>query len=127
MVDQEDIWRKLQDMDDKLDNIQGDNHIQSAVLKEDNRDTLQKAFKREFGRSKNRRKVWYYADEERTTDELAELTGMSKSQIRNHTSYMVEHALLNKAENGDRKVYYRSPATEGIDLEDHVEDYVDDL
>lgn len=127
MVDQDDIWRKLQDMDDKLDNIQGDSNVQSQILKEDKKDKLLDLFKRKFGRSTNRRKVWYHADEKRTTEELAEATGLSKSQVRNQTSDMVERALLNKAENGHRKVYYRNETTEGIGLEEHVEDYVDDL
>ena len=127
MVDQEDIWRKLQDMDDKLDNIQGDTNVQSQILKEQSKPELQDLFKRKLGRSKNRMKVWYHADERRTTDELSEMTGMSPSQVRNHTSEMVERALLNKAEDGQRKVYYRNETTEGIGLEDHVEDYVDDL
>jgi hypothetical protein len=127
MVDQDDIWHKLQDMDDKLDNIQGDTNVQSQILKEQSKPELLDLFKRKFGTSDNRRKLWYHADERMTTDELVEATRLSKSQIHNLTSDMVEKALLNKAENGHRKVYYRNETTVGIGLEDHVEDYVDDL
>lgn len=126
MVDDEDIWRKLQDMDDKLDNIQGDTNVQSQILKEQSKDKLRNLFKRKLGTSTNRRKVWYNADVKRTTEELAEATGLSKSQIRNLTSDMVEKALLNKSEAGDRKVYYRNETTEGIGLESDVKEYLDD-
>jgi len=127
MVDDEDIWLKLQEMDNKLDNIQGDTNVQSTILKEDSKDNLIELYKRKFGRSKNRRRVWYHADEKKTADELSEATGLSVSHIRNLTAEMTDLAILGKAENGRRKVYYRREITEGIGLEDHVEDYVDDL
>lgn len=127
MNDDNRVWRKLQEMDDKLDNIQGDTNVQSQILKEDNRDLMVQLFKQKFGRSKNRRRVWYHADERRTADSLVEATGLSLSQIRNLTSEMTELALLNKAERGDRTVYYRNESTEGIGLESHIEEYVDDL
>jgi DNA-binding transcriptional ArsR family regulator len=126
-MNDEKVWHKLQEMDDKLDNIQGDTNVQSQILKEDKKDKLLDLFKRKFGRSTNRRKVWYFASEKRTAESLSEATGLSISQIRNLTSEMTELALLNKAERGDRTVYYRNESTEGIGLEDHVEDYVDDL
>jgi|GEM_PF-2779631 len=127
MVDDEDIWRKLQEMDDKLDNIQGDTNVQSQILKQQSKQALLDMFMRKFGKSTNRRKVWYYADEKRTVDELVELTGIDRSQIHNLTSEMIDIALISKAEDGRRKVYYRREITEGIGLEEHVEDYVDDL
>lgn len=127
MVGDEKIWRKLQEMDDKLDNIQGDTNVQSQILKEQSKSKLVDLFKRKFGSSKNRRKVWYYADEEKTADKLSDETGLSISQIRNLTADMTERALLNKAERGDRTVYYRNETSEGIGLEAHVEEYVDDL
>lgn len=126
-VDDEDIWLKLQEMDDKLDNIQGDTNVQSQILKQQSKSALLDMFKRKFGKSTNRRRVWYYADEERTVDDLVELTGIDRSQIHNLTSEMIDLALLAKSESGRRKVYYRREITEGIGLEKHVEDYVDDL
>lgn len=117
------VWRKLQEMDDKLDNIQGETSVQSRILKEESRDKLQKLFKRELGRSRNRRKVWLHADEKRTAEELAEATGLSKSQVRNLVSEMT--TMINKEERGSRTVYYRSRTSEGIGLEDHVRDYLD--
>lgn len=127
MVGDEDIWLKLQEMDDKLDNIQSNSNVQSQILKQQSKSKLLDLFKRKFGKSTNRRKVWYYADDRRTADELAKLTGISISQIRNLTSEMTELALLNKTERGQRKVYYRNETTDGIGLEEHVKDYVDDL
>lgn len=127
MVDDEDIWLKLQEMDDKLDNIQGDTNVQSQILKQQSKAELLDMFKRKFGRSPNRRKVWYHSDEKRTVEELVDATGIDKSQIHNLTSEMIELALLAKSENGRKKVYYRREITEGIGLEEHVENNVDDL
>lgn len=126
-IGDEDIWLKLQEMDDKLDNIQGDTNVQSQILKQQSKPELLDMFKRKFGKSPNRRKVWYHANKKRTVDDLVELTGIDRSQIHNLTSEMIELALLAKSENGRKKVYYRREITEGIGLEDHVEEYVDDL
>jgi len=58
----EDIWEKLQEMDNKLDLIQGDVNTQATVMKEDNKEQLVSLAKRKFGMSKNKRTIWYYAD-----------------------------------------------------------------
>jgi predicted transcriptional regulator len=127
MVDDEDIWRKLQEMDNKLDHIQGDVNSLATINKQDNRELLQKLYKRKFGQSKTKRVIWYYADEKRTVAGISDASGKSKSQIYNHLSEMQEKGLLVKTEIGDTSRYKRTEITEGIGLEEHVEDYVDDL
>lgn len=123
--DNEDIWRKLQEMDNKLDNIDGNLNILSTSKKQESKGDLQKLFKRKFGRSDKKRLVWYYADEPKTVDELSELVGTSESYIRNMVSDM--NALLDKHEVENNTHYTRSEISVGIDLETHVEDFVDEL
>lgn len=134
MVNQGDIWEKLhemdnklQEMDNKLDNIEGDTNVQSQVLKEDSKEKLQNLFKRKFGRSENRRIVWYYLTDKMTIEEIHQETGISKSYVGNLVSEMNELSLINKEEKENEVLYYRSETTEGIELEDHIEKYVDDL
>lgn len=127
MVDEEDIWRKLQEMDNKLDLIQGDVNTQATVMKEDKKDQLLSLAKRKFGQSKNKRIIWYHADEKRTVEEISELSGISKSSIYNQTAEMCEKSLIFKIEKGDTARYKRQETTEGIGLEQHVESYIDDL
>lgn len=127
MRDEDDIWRKLQEMDNKLDLMQGDVNTLATINKEDKKDELQNLFKRKFGQSKTRRRIWYYADKKRTAEEIADLSGLSKSQIYNYTREMREKSLIVKTETGDVSRYCRQEITEGIGLEKHVEEYVDDL
>jgi predicted transcriptional regulator len=126
-MDNEDIWRKLQEMDNKLDLIQGDVNTQATVMKVNSKDQLVDLAQRKFGRSKNKRIIWYYADEKRTVDGIAERSGLSKSSIYNHTAEMCEKSLIFKIEEGDTARYKRQETTEGIGLEEHVEEFVDDL
>jgi len=123
----EDIWEKLQEMDNKLDLIQGDVNTQATVMKEDNKEQLVSLAKRKFGMSKNKRTIWYYADEKRTVEEIADLAPISKSAIYNQTAEMCEQGLIFRIKDGDITGYKRQETTEGIGLEEHVEDYVDDL
>jgi len=123
----EDIWEKLQEMDNKLDLIQGDVNTQATVMKEDNKEQLVSLAKRKFGRSKNKRTIWYYADEKRTVEEIADLAPISKSAIYNQTAEMCEQGLIFRIKDGDITGYKRQETTEEIGLEEHVEDYVDDL
>ena len=125
--DNEDIWRKLQEMDNKLDLIQGDVNTQATVMKEDNKDQLVSLAKRKFGRSKNKRIIWYHADEKRTVEEIANQSPITESAIYNQTAEMCEQGLIFRIEDGDITKYKRQETTEGIGLEEHVEDYVDDL
>lgn len=127
MVDQEDIWEKLQEMDNKLDLMQGDLNTQATVMKEDNKEQLMSLAKRKFGRSKNKRIIWYYADEKRTVEEIADLSPISESAIYNKTAEMCEQGLIFRTEDGDITRYKRQETTEGIGLEEHVEDYVGNL
>lgn len=125
--DNEDIWRKLQEMDNKLDLMQGDMNTQTTVMKEDSKGTLVDVAKRKFGGSKTKRKIWYYVDEKRTVEEIAEMSGLSKSSIYNHTAEMREKSLIFKIEEGNKARYKRQESTEGIGLEEHVKDYLNDL
>jgi len=127
MVSDEDIWRKLQEMDNKLDLIQGDVNTQATVMKEDNKDSLVALAKRKFGRSKNKRIIWYYTDERRTVEEISEESGLSESSIYNYTVEMCETGLIYKIEEGDTTEYKRQETTVGIGLEGHVKEYVEDL
>jgi len=125
--DNKDIWRKLQEMDNKLDLMQGDMNSLATINKQDNVGLLQDLFKSQFGQSKTRRKIWYYLDELRTVDELSEASGLSTSQIYNYTRGMREKNLIVKLETGELVQYKRTDLTQGIGLEEHVEKYVDDL
>lgn len=127
MVDDQDIWEKLQEMDNKLDLIQGDVNTQATVMKEDNKEQLVSLAKRKFGRSKNKRIIWYYANKKRTVEEIADLSPITKSAIYNQTAEMCEKGLIFRIEDGDTTRYKRQETTEGIGLEEHVEDYVDEL
>jgi DNA-binding MarR family transcriptional regulator len=127
MVDQGDIWEKLQEMDNKLDHIQGDVNSLATINKQDNRELLLELFQRKFGRSKNQRRIWYHADEKLTVDELADRSGLSESQIYNNITEMRERGLLVRTQVGDTSRYRRAEITEGIGLEEHVEEYVGTL
>jgi len=127
MVNEEDIWKKLQEMDNKLDLIQGDVNTQATVMKEDNKEQLMNLAKRKFGRSKNKRIIWHYADKKRNVGEISDVSSLSESSIYNKITEMCEQGLIFKIEDGDITRYKRQETTEGIGLEEHVEDYVDDL
>jgi len=125
--DNEDIWRKLQEMDNKLDLIQGDMNSLATINKQDNVGLLQDLFKSQFEQSKTRRKIWYYLDEPCTVSELSETSDLSTSQIYNYTRGMREKNLIAKLETGELVQYKRTDLTKGIGLEEHVEEYLDDL
>lgn len=120
-----DFQKKLEQMDAKLDSIQGDVNVLATLNKEDNRETLLNLLNSKFGRSKNRRKVWLAADGEKTLEEIADETGLSLGSVHPAASNLNDQGMLRKAVGEDGTTYYwKSEITTGIGLEQDVRDYL---
>lgn len=122
-----DRGERLREMDKKLDNIQGDVNFLATLSKHRRRRDIKDIVHEKFGNSIVKKKLWYYADGDRTISELVEKVGSTQSTVYNYLSEMNYQGLLNKDE-VDGKVYYRkAEITTGINIEGDIQDQIDDL
>lgn len=123
----EELTRKVDDMQRDINDIQGDVNILSTLNKERYRDDLINLIEGKFGRSDNKRRVWYYANGERDPDCLSDEADIPVGSVYQCVSDLNREGLLIK-DNPDGTVYYdKAEITIDIGLESRLEAEIDDL
>lgn len=119
--------RKVDNMQRDINDIQGDVNILSTLNKERHRNDLINLIEGKFGRSNNKRRVWYYANGERDPEDLSDAADIPMGSVYQCVSDLNREGLLIKDER-DGKVYYdKAEITVDIGLESRLEDEIDDL
>lgn len=131
MPDDDDLLRelnrKVDNMQRDINDIQGDVNILSTLNKERHRDHLMNLIEGKFGRSDNKRRVWYYANGKRDPDGLSDAAGIPIGSVYQCVSDLNREGLLIKDER-DASVYYdKAEITVDIGLESRLEDEIDNL
>lgn len=130
----EEILGKLKEIENRLKGVesdvnraQGDINTLARLEKEDRVEQIKKMAEREFGRSKNRRKVWYYCNGERKIKELAEVTGIDQKNVRTYLTELNNSGLLVKEEKDGNVYYDKCNVYKGVGIKGDIEEEVDDL
>lgn len=119
--------RKVDNMQRDINDIQGDVNILSTLNKERHRDDLINLVEGKFGRSDNKRCVWYYANGERDPDGISEAADIPIGSVYQCVSDLNREGLLIK-DKRDGVVYYdKAEITVDIGLESRLEDEIDGL
>lgn len=116
----------LREMDNKLNDIQGDVNILSTLNKELNKDELAKLIMRKFGSAPKQKLIWYHTDEETSTiQQLANKLDISESSVQNHVSSLTDKGLLRRKKKGRKSFYSKSEITMGIGIKGKIEEEED--
>jgi len=126
MTDEED---KLEKIDDKLDSIQrdvndmqGDVRIQTTMLKETSKSNLKNRIRNVFGSSDRKRQIWYVVKDFMSIEEIIDETDFPQGTVTRYTREMAESGVLDRRKNGNERYYRRNEITEGIGMEQEVEE-----
>lgn len=117
------IERRLREMDEKLDDIQGDVSILAAVNKEKDRVTIKNLINRVFGTSQRKRRCFYYCNDKRTIREIGEMANVAESNVRTILAKLNKEGLVAKREEDGHAIYRKKPITQGIGLEKDLRQY----
>lgn len=119
--------RKVDNMQRDINDIQGDVNILSTLNKERHRDDLINLIEGKFGRSDNKRRVWYYANGERDPEGLSDAADIPIGSVYQCVSDLNREGLLIKDERDGTVYYDKAEITVDIGLESRLEDQIDDL
>lgn len=123
----DDINRKLERIQDDVNDIQGDVRILSTLNKELNKGELKSEVYTKFGGSTAKKKIWYYADGEQSVTELHELTGVAYATVSRYCNQMNKAGILVEHDSGSATYYKKAEVTEDIGIEQELEEEIDDL
>lgn len=119
--------RKVENVQRDINDIQGDVNILSTLNKERHRDDLMNLIEGKFGRSDNKRRVWYYANGERDPDRLSEAADIPIGSVYQCVSDLNREGLLIKDEQNGTVYYDKAEITVDIGLESRLEGEIEDL
>lgn len=121
----QDLNRKVDNMQQDINDIQGDVNIISTLNKELNRSELIDLIEAKFGGSDYRRLIWYHADGNKTTGDFSDILDASKSTVRNYLSELNSSGLIIKRGDGRPVRYDKAEITQGLGLKSEIEDELD--
>lgn len=121
------IDQKLDLIRDDVNDIQGDVRVMSTLNKELNKEELKAEVYTKFGQSTAKRKIWYYADGTNSVSELAGLADIADATASRNCTKMSKSGILVEHDRGSSTYYKRAEVTEGIGIEQELEEEFDDL
>jgi len=131
MSDDDDLLRelnqKVDSMQRDINDIQGDVNILSTLNKERHREDLMNLIQGKFGRSDNKRRVWYHANGKRNPEDLSDAADIPIGSVYQCVSDLNREGLLIKDERNGTVYYDKAEITVDIGLERHLENEIDDL
>lgn len=131
MTDEDDLLRELNQkadsMQQDINDIQGDVNILSTLNKEIHRDKLINLIEGKFGTSDAKRLVWYFANGERSPQEIVEMVDMGRSSVYWALNQLNREGLVNKTEVDNTEYYDKAEITLDLGFEQRIEEEFDDL
>lgn len=125
--DLRDIKDQLNNIQDDVNDIQGDVRVMSTLNKEFNRSELINRIHDSFGDSESKKLTWYYANDQRTIPEIAEVADIPEGSVGwavrelNKSGWLVKH----QRDNGT--IYAKAEVSQNLDIEGDLEDELDKL
>lgn len=123
----DEIGERLDNIQRDINDIQGDVNILSTLNKERHRDDLINLIEGKFGRSDNKRRVWYYADGSLDPEELAETADVPVNSVYGCVADLNREGVLIKSERNGTVYYDKAEISIDIGLENRIEERIDDL
>jgi DNA-binding transcriptional ArsR family regulator len=123
----EDEEETLQEIRKKVDSIEKNTNVNTELHKSLNRDELLNVLLNRFGGSDNKKKCWYYANDDRSISEISEEADIREGNVRSTFSDLYEDDLVIKRKDGTQTYYDKSKITEDIGIEIAIADELDDI
>lgn len=117
MPDENELLKRLKSIQDDVNDMQGDLRVLSTLNKELNRDELLNLIQESFGKSKNKKLTWYYADGTRTIGEIAEAAQIPDGSVMWAVRELQKSGWLVKHERDGNAIYKKSEVSTGLGLE----------
>jgi Fic family protein len=117
--------RKLDSIQRDVNDIQGDVRMQAKLHKDLNREELKNQIYNSFGGSTAKRKIWYYANGERTASEIAELANVAFATASRNATKLAESGVLDRLKEGNTTYYQRAEITKGLGIARDLENDLD--
>jgi predicted transcriptional regulator len=121
------IKEQLNNIQDDVNDIQGDVRVMSTLNKELNDEELVNRIHGSFGSSDRKKITWYYANNERTIQEIADEAGIPRGSVDwavrelNKSGWLVEHH-----RNGNT-IYAKAEVSKNLGVEGDLEDELHEL
>jgi predicted transcriptional regulator len=121
------IKEQLNNIQDDVNDIQGDVRVMSTLNKELNDEELVNRIHDSFGSSDRKKITWYYANNERTIQEIADEAGIPRGSVDwavrelNKSGWLVEHH-----RNGNT-IYAKAEVSKNLGVEGDLEDELHEL
>lgn len=119
------IDRKLDGIRRDVNDIQGDVRLQAKLHKDLNKPQVMNQTFESFGQSTAKKKIWYYANGERTSSEIAEKADIAPATASRNASDLVESGVLDRFRDGNNVYFDRAEMTIGIGIEQELEEDLD--
>jgi predicted transcriptional regulator len=125
--DLSDVKEQLNNIQDDVNDIQGDVRVMSTLNKEFNRDKLVNRIHASLGTSKNKKLTWYYANGERTIQEIADEADIARGSVDwavrelNKSGWLVEHKRNNNT------IYAKAEVCQNLGIESDLKNELDKL
>ena len=122
-----DVKEQLNNIQDDVNDIQGDVRVMSTLNKEFNREELIDRIHASFGTSENKKLTWYYANGERTIQEIADEADIARGSVDwavrelNKSGWLVEH------KDDNNTIYAKAEVCINLGIKGDLEDELEDL
>jgi DNA-binding transcriptional ArsR family regulator len=120
-----DIERRLESIQDDVNDIQGDVRVLSTLNKELSRDELVDLIRSSLGDSKSKKLTWYYASGSRTIQEIADASDLSRGSIDWALGELNKSGWVVKHESEGNTIYDKAEVSTNLGIEQEIEDEFD--
>lgn len=120
--DPDELLERVKSIQDDVNDMQGDLRVLSTLNKGLNRDALENLIHDSFGRSKNKKLTWYFADGSRTISEIADAADIPRGSVEWAVRELNKAGWLVKHEQEDGKaIYEKADVCTGLGIESTLE------
>lgn len=121
----DELLERVKSIQDDVNDMQGDLRVLSTLNKGLNREALVNLIHDSFGRSKNKKLTWYFADGSRTVPEIARAAEIPERSARWAGNELNKAGWLVEAEQDDPVIYRKADVCTGLGIESTLEEELD--
>lgn len=121
----EEIDKKLDRIQDNVNDIQGDVRVLSTLNKGLNREELLNLIHEHFGNSDSKKLTWYYANGSRTIEEISEEADIAKGSVQWAVRELNKGGWLVRNEQNGNAIYDKAEVCTNLGIERELEKELD--